>query len=216
VHRGERAPTSYQCNRGDYWLNWDWYECRGVFGRGRRTHHSLDSIKDGTSNTMAIAEVKIGVRGSRKVTEAIARGVGAYNGAPPSICLAQVGPNKMYTGAVETGGWQIGWRWSDSITPYTQFFAMLPPNGPSCGNSGESWAIVSPSSYHPGGVNVLFTDGSGHFISESIDAGDPTMTVQQMPQFNPAANPQDYVGPSPYGLWGALGTSRSTETVEIP
>jgi prepilin-type N-terminal cleavage/methylation domain-containing protein len=215
VHRSDLGPISYHCNRGDYWLNWDWWECRGVFGRGGETEHSIATIKDGTSNTLLLAECKIGVQNSRKVTEGIARDVGASNGAPPSICLARVGANNQLTGAIQGGGWQVGWRWADSITPYTTFHAMLPPNGPSCGNSGESWAIVTASSHHPGGCQVTMCDGSTRFMSETIDAGDPTLRVQDMPQFG-GGNPQDYIGPSPYGTWGALGTSRSGESVSIP
>jgi prepilin-type N-terminal cleavage/methylation domain-containing protein len=147
THRSDCGPISYQVNRGDYWLNWDWYECRGVFGTGRRgggwpahsppseqyrrTVHSFATIKDGTSNTMAIGECKIGVRGSKKVSEALARDISSYNGAPPSLCLAAVGPDNMFTGNVETGSWQIGWRWADSRLPYTLWYPMLPPNGPS-------------------------------------------------------------------------------------
>jgi prepilin-type processing-associated H-X9-DG protein len=92
---------------------------------------------------------------------------------------------------------------------------MLPPNGPSCGNTGESWAIITASSYHPGGVNVLMVDGAVVFISETINAGDPTRTVQDMPQFA-GGNPQDYSGPSPYGVWGALGTAFGGESVQLP
>lgn len=215
THGTNLAPTSYHCNRGDYWLGWNWYECRGVFGRGGRTVQNMASVKDGTSNTMAISEAKIGVLGSNKVTEAIAIGVAGANGAPPSVCLAAVGPDNEYTTGVETGGWQIGWRWADAIVPYTPWYVMLPPNGPSCGVRGENWAIVTSSSYHPGGCNVCMVDGSVRFMSETVDAGDPTMTVQQMPQFG-GGNPQNYSGPSPYGVWGSLGTVRGGEAVEVP
>ena len=223
VHRGGSSisPISYHVNRGDYWLNWNWFECRGVFGTGfrsgsRRTIHSLASIRDGSSNTIMLAECKIGVRGSKKVSEAFARNVSAANnGEPPSLCLAEVGPDEIFAGAVETGGWQIGWRWADSRTPYTSFHAMLPPNGPSCGRRAENWAIVTASSYHPGGCNVALCDGSVRFVAETIDAGDPTLTVRDMPEWA-GGNPQDYVGASPYGVWGALGTSFAGESVETP
>ena len=96
------------------------------------------------------------------------------------------------------------------------WFPMLPPNGPSCGRRGEDWAIITASSYHPGGCNVLFGDGTVHFMSETVDAGDPTRTVQQMPEWQGGNRPQDYAGRSPYGVWGALGTSQSGESVSIP
>lgn len=211
VIRDDRAPTSYLCNRGDYSLDFHWHESRGVFGRGDKTHHAMAGVVDGTSNTVLCAEAKIGVIGSKRVTEAIARNVAVNNGTPPSICLAEVGPGNIFTGDVETGDWQIGHRWLDAICPYTYFFTMLAPNGPSCSRRGEDWAIVTASSYHPGGVNTVFVDGSTHFINESIDAGDPTMTVQQMPEWQGGNRPQDYMGSSPYGVWGALGTLQGGE-----
>ena len=218
VHRSDLGPISYQCNRGDYWLNWDWWECRGVFGRGGTITHSMSTIKDGTSNTMMISELKIGRQGSRMVTETVARdmGISSWDGSPPSLCLARVGPLQTFTGNVETGGWQPGWRWADAITPYTLWYPMLPPNSPSCGNTAENTAMMSASSYHTGGVNVVMVDGSVNFFTESIDAGDPTRTVQDMPQYNPGTNLQDYSGPSPYGLWGALSTANGGETINIP
>ena len=215
VHGSDLGPISYQANRGDYWLDWNWWESRGVFGRGNTANKTFAGITDGTSNTMMISEVKIGVAGSRRVTEALASNVGAYNGAPPSICLARVGPDRMLTGDIQGPGWLPGWRWADAITPYTLWHPMLPPNGPSCGNNGESWAIVTASSYHPGGVNVLMVDGAVTFIAETIDAGDPTRTVQDMPQWG-GGNPQDYAGPSPYGVWGALGSAFGGESVQLP
>ena len=210
------APNSYHANHGDYLVSWDYWECRGVFGRGDKAMYRLASIIDGTSNTVMISECKIGVWGSRKVTESFARGVATYNGAPPSLCLARVGADGLYTGDVTTNTYHIGWRWCDAWMPYSQFFTMLPPNGPSCGIDAETWSIITSSSYHPGGANVVLVDGSVRFISETIDAGDPTKKVQDMPQFVNTGYPEDYAGPSPYGVWVALGTSAGGESVAVP
>jgi len=214
------TPISYKCNRGDQWLNWDWYESRGAFGRGNKVLVSFATVRDGSSNTMAISEAIVGVQNSRRVGEGFARGVGAYNSAPPSLCLQQVGANRQFTGNIQGPSWLIGWRWTDGRNPYTFFYPMLPPNGPSCGNDGENWALVTASSRHPGGVNACFLDGAVKFISETIDAGDPTRTATNPPPpFPPLGNtsrPQDYSGPSLYGIWGALGSVSGHESVQTP
>lgn len=214
IHREVKAPISYHGNRGDYWLNWNWWECRGVFGHGNRVTHGIRTIKDGTANTILFAECKIGERNSTKVGLGFVRNVGAGNGSPPSICLARVGPTGDLIPPVETGNWQVGWRWADSMTPYTTYHGLIPPNGPSCGNRAESWAIVTAGSYHGSGAQVAMCDGSVNFIADTIDAGDPTLTVRDMPQFG-GGNPQDYTGPSPYGVWGALNTSFAEERVSL-
>jgi prepilin-type N-terminal cleavage/methylation domain-containing protein/prepilin-type processing-associated H-X9-DG protein len=214
--RDSVAPTSYHGNRGDYWLNWDWLECRGVIGTGQGNVINFGMVKDGLSNTAAISECKLGLKNDRRVTLGFLRGVApntTNGGSPPSLCLAQVGQGNLYTGNVasaSTNYREIGWSWSDAISIYTTYFHMLPPNGPSCGIAAENWAIISASSYHPAGVNVCMVDGSVRFVNDAIDAGNPTNTVQQSSTFG-GGNAQDYMGPSPYGVWGAMGTSRSGE-----
>lgn len=214
---GGKTPISYHCNRGDMWVSHTAHEVRGIFGSGQHLRVNMATILDGTSNTFLLSEAKIGVRGSRRVGEAIARDVG-HGGwgvyPPPSICLARVGANREITGSIETGGWLPGWRWADAHSVYTQWHVVLPPNSPSCGNTGEAWALVGASSYHPGGVIVALADASVRFISETIDAGDPTLTERD---FAVDQNrPQDYTGPSLRGVWGALGSSRGRESVQLP
>ncbi|WP_162006534.1 DUF1559 family PulG-like putative transporter [Roseimaritima sediminicola] len=211
------SRISYQINRGDQWLDWAWHESRGVGARGDKVVRNFAGITDGTSNTMMISGVRIGNRSSRKVEDGFAMNVGASNSEAPALCLGEVGPNNQFVGDVETGSWQKGWRWADSRTPYTTWQPMLPPNGPSCGNRAESWALITAGSAHPGGVNVVFADGSVHFIGETIDAGDPTLTVFDSPTPPADSNrPQDYSGPSLYGLWGALGSVQGGETAQLP
>ncbi len=204
--------TSYHCNRGDFRLDYDWYECRGVFGQGEHQFKTMASIKDGTSNTMMISEVKTGVNGSKRVTEALGTGWGFTSGESPRACYDMVS-NGEFTGSVQSAGWLMGWRWGDSVSVYTQWHPVIPPNGPTCGNTGESYALVTASSYHPGGVNVVFVDGSVHFISETIDAGNIDDAENAL---GLSVNPQNYSGPSLRGVWGALGSSAGGEAVAIP
>lgn len=215
VRPNDRQWTSYRCNRGDYRLNYDWYECRGVFGRGDREYYRMAGIKDGTSNTMLISELVCGASQSNTVHESFANGWGFSNGGPPAPCIARLQPDGTLSPPLETmtgRSWQTGWRWADSHSIYTQWHPVIPPNGPSCGNHGESFALMTANSYHPGGVNVAFTDGSVHFISETIDAGDPTIGEDSLGL--PA--PQRYKGPSFRGVWGALGSAKSGEVVSVP
>ena len=57
---------------------------------------------------------------------------------------------------------------------------------------------MNASSNHPGGVNAVFADGSVRFINQNINCG------------NAAAAPVTN-GKSPYGIWGALGSTEGKE-----
>jgi prepilin-type processing-associated H-X9-DG protein len=133
------------------------------------------------------------------VKEGTALNVGGMDGATgASGCAALAGQNGFYTGG-NPQAW-FGRRWNDGTTPFIGLTTILPPNGPSCvaGGWDGDWGINTPSSNHPGGVNLLLADGAVRFISETIDT--QNIAAQQV-----------QMGPSPYGVWGALGSRKGGE-----
>lgn len=69
-----------------------------------------------------------------------------------------------------------GRQWSRGGLSWTLFNTIAPPNiAKNCrhGNDDAPWerGVLPPSSYHPGGVNVLMADGSVHFLDETVHLG---------------------------------------------
>ena len=163
---------------------------------------------DGLSKTILLSER---VRGSSdsgtwaaasatRLREAIAQVTGISTN--PSACQAVESGNFYVDGTQVKTVW--GNRWTDGQAERVGFHTILPPNSPSCGaatrDSDNTTAILPPTSNHPGGVNVAFADGAVAFIRDSIDTGNLTVVVSNTS-----------TGPSPYGVWGALGTKSGGE-----
>lgn len=165
---------------------------------------------DGTSNTIAMGE--IGTPSGLSVIGQFAIGQRSSMLSNPSMCLGVLAKprEKNYPKGLPLGEPGRGGRWADGAAGFSLFNTVLPPNSPSCAVGGAHAVdgIYSVGSWHPGGAQVAMTDGSVRFISETIDAGDasrPPVTPEQLANGLIA---------SPYGVWGAIGTSTGGEDVE--
>jgi prepilin-type processing-associated H-X9-DG protein len=188
-----RYPATYGAIHGE-WLGNDYNAAR--FGNGpfpgapypSQRGLRLADITDGTSGTVGFAEVK-----------AFSPFLAAANTVPPATPPATPAEVIAFGGTLSrTGGHN---SWADALTHQTGITVTFAPNtlvpyrNPSdgltydvdwgCGGYVQSGAFTARS-YHTGGVNTLFVDGSVRFVTNSI----PQMT------------------------WRALGTHNGGEVVD--
>ncbi|WZP00887.1 DUF1559 domain-containing protein [Isosphaeraceae bacterium EP7] len=151
---------------------------------------------DGTSNTIAYAEALTGdgkassVFGPTSSPPSRYRGNMIYNASPgdngsrlfdantnPPLILSILDKcSAAFKTSTDKVGDHRGYRWSHGITGYSLFNTIQTPNdvfgtcrldgGPN--NYPDSGFSYGASSAHPGGVNVLFADGSVKFIKSTI------------------------------------------------
>lgn len=197
---------------------------RGIFGLGGNWNQTnqtgtgacvrIADVKDGTSNTVMMSErlcqadmpyraqnPQAAAYQSVPVNKGVATRVGGIVNNP-YLCYSVVDGRYFAAGTPVQN--YSGTNWHDGQPMHVGFTTVLPPNAPACADGG-SWAdsytaCLPPSSDHPGGVNVLMADGSVDFVSETIDTGNLN-----------AAQPTN--GPSPYGVWGAMGSKNGGEAV---
>ncbi len=148
--------------------------------------NGFSDIIDGSSNTVAFAEVCLGnpgrpedVRGNFYQANAAYSSFAANTLNPSAVQLQAVvtllkgytvnGGGKLYTTPNMNTGWQPGSRWTDGRPWYSSVATIVPPNGPSEVNNDGSAGVVTASSYHPGGAQIALGDGSIRFVAETID-----------------------------------------------
>ncbi len=237
-YAGTFTPTSYRFSEADATNGRGWhFDCirntadcphnvRSVFamiysganGRGHGYCPNFSAVTDGLSNTIFMSERCTNPRGrftddaDRRVKSGTVIGANMWRGNPQANCMTTVGGDGMYLSTVTTmaGSGSLFGMWYYN---HTRFHTVMPPNGPSCGNARDDTCVTSATSYHSGGVNVLFGDGSVKFISETVNTGDLSVTTCLAPDVN--GKVRDQYTESPYGVWGAMGTAQAGETVSL-
>lgn len=162
----------------------------------KRRPFRFGDIRDGTGNTIAMSERRIG---NRQRWHDIANVVTNFNPADTEsedsrewyyACWASADVNRGLryneTGVTIYEGARPGERWADGRPYFSGFNTVIPPNGPSCAVDHGDWfkGVYTASSRHPGIVNVLLCDGAVRAMG-NIEAG----------------------------IWQALGTRNGHETL---
>jgi prepilin-type processing-associated H-X9-DG protein len=121
----------------------------GIFGNNSK--YSSADVLDGTSNTLAISELKYRQYSTVGPSLQDTRGTWAYGTMGGNIFSAEAGPNS----AVPDKVW--GCR-------------NYPQEGMPCVQSGSPYRAMAAAarSYHAGGVNASMADGSARFFSNNI------------------------------------------------
>jgi len=177
---------------------------------GRR----MRDIEDGTSNTIAMGEIALDA-GGREIIGAVVQELNSANNNPViKNCTANIDPARprYYLNPLPVATYTLlpdvchGGDWANGLPKNTGFLTMHPPNGPSCIGGNETNAVTTATSRHQGGVHVLMVDASVRFVTDSVDAGNQSLSD----------NTNVSSKKSRYGIWGAAGSVRGGETDPLP
>jgi prepilin-type N-terminal cleavage/methylation domain-containing protein/prepilin-type processing-associated H-X9-DG protein len=186
-----RVPC-YGMNEGD-WYIWNAVSTsgtnigpnnRGVFGPNQCLR--IAQFTDGTSNTLFASDVKalnpfcqVGGQFSEADLSSPTAAPPSPNAPPLSVCSEYT--TVAACNAIPPG--QGHTAWVDGNSQETGMTTAFPPNKQALNPTSQAdldietllvsknkpvYGAITARSYHPGGVNALFSDGSVHFVKSTI------------------------------------------------
>jgi len=194
--------NNYFCSVGATLCPWTSAKPPGIFATetpGQDSIRAIRDIQDGTSNTIAFGEWRMGDFDSSKLSiqdginllTGSANGLGGWNTSVSTTPGQGLVPFQQFIntcagaapGSITKGGsgWKynkstIGRTWAMGEMGLTLGTTLLPPNTnyPNCqlepwGGDMDAPGMWNMSSYHPGGGNVGFADGSVRFMKTSTN-----------------------------------------------
>ncbi|MDR1383196.1 MAG: DUF1559 domain-containing protein, partial [Planctomycetaceae bacterium] len=201
----------------------------GIWGK-------LGVIIDGTSNTVLASERNCGGGKPNDLRSGIHYVSGVFHSNSrllnPQTCLTTDldGSNAILNGtedtvpggpgAVVAEGWSNntgGYSWMDAASFFITFQTILPPNSPACSETNvangfqNNRTLVSASSNHSGGVNLVLCDGATRFVSNTVDVG----SELNLPPGGTTTAPEAPTSQSRYGVWGAAGSPAGKESKSL-
>jgi len=152
----------------------------------------IRDVTDGASNTLGFGEWRIGSGVLNRTSPqdiiyvgsmpaGTARNNGTLNMPNPTLVKALPTWLGQCSSMSKAGSGRfaksvtLGESWIMGMVGYSQGNVVQPPNSryPNCNTNGtgaiENVGIFGPSSYHPGGANVLMLDGSVRFLKDSAN-----------------------------------------------
>jgi len=190
------GTTNYVFSVGDTTkIYQQWEYKRGAFSPGYWTSwNNQGDFQDGMANTVLLGEISVGNRVIPLTKDEL---------TSPNHCQGE----SIEWARSDFAAHTRGYSWAEGAAGPAMFTTILPPNRPSCGLEGTEAVngIYSVGSQHVLGAQVLMADASTRFISDNIDTGDLSQP------FLPSSSRD----PSPYGVWGALGSATGGEEHEF-